>query len=191
MKIQHILVILGPPGSGKGTQGKMIAPLLGYDYLSVGQFLREYSKRDTELARQIKETIDAGRIIPDSLFLQIFGEILQKIKDADGVVFDGFPRDMEQVPILEEMAKDLGISDVKVILIEVPKDRLIERLTHREGKEGRVDDDPTVIATRFDEYRRKSAPINEYFRKLNELITINGDQGIDYVHKDIREALGV
>jgi adenylate kinase len=190
MKLKHILVILGPPGSGKGTQGKLIAPILNYGYLSVGQFLREYSKKDTELARTIKEIIDAGKILPDSIFIQVFGEILQKIKDEEGVVFDGFPRDMDQVPLLEEMIRDLGIADVKVLFIDVPKEKLIERITHREI-EGRADDDPKVIATRFDEYQKKSEPINKYFDKQGELVRINGDQGIEEVHNEIKSKLGI
>lgn len=189
--LQHILVILGPPGSGKGTQGKLLAPILNYTYVSMGQYLREYAKKDTPLAAQIKQSIDSGHIIPDDLFEQIFPEVRGRIENSDGVIFDGFPRDTAQLPVLEKLVSDFNIPDIKAVFIDVPKEKLIARIHAREKSEDRADDDPEIISTRFDEYMTKSLPAIEYFEKKHKLIKVNGDQSIESTHKEILEKLNI
>lgn len=189
--LQHILIVLGPPGSGKGTQGKMLALILNYSYLSMGQYLRAYALRDTDLAKRIKQSIDSGHIISDELFDQVFPEVKSTIRNSNGIIFDGFPRDEAQVPILENLISELNVKDIKVVFLDVPKEKLLSRLHKREKSEDRADDSPEVIGTRFDEYMHKSLPVIEYFEKKGWLIRVNGDQSIEATHDEIVKKLGL
>jgi adenylate kinase len=185
MKIKNVLILIGPPGSGKGTQGKLLAPILKYNYLSMGSTLREKAKSDEE----IKKTIDAGHIIPDTMIRKIFFDSIKALPKAAGVILDGFPRDIDQTNILDELISKHKVDKVRAIFIDVPKSAVLERLKKREGTEGRKDDDPEIIHTRFQEYDRKTHPLIEYFQKHHYLIHINGDQAIEKVHADILKRL--
>jgi adenylate kinase len=189
MKIKNILILIGPPGSGKGTQGKLLAPVLGYNYLSMGSTLRSYATANTPAAKEVKELIDAGRIIPDTMIKKIFNDAVKSLPQSEGLILDGFPRDIDQVHILDEAFAKYGTQKVKVLFIDVPKAHVIARLTKREGIESRADDDPQVIETRFEEYDRKTHPLLEYFQKQHRLVHINGDQAIEKVHAEILKAL--
>ena len=189
--LQHIIIILGPPGSGKGTQGKMLVPILNYDYFSMGQYLRNYSLKNTDLAKQVKVSIDNGEILPDDLFEQIFPEVMNDILRSGGVIFDGFPRDEAQLPVLEQILSDNNISDIKVIFLDVPRTKLLGRLHLREKKEDRTDDEPEVIGVRFDEYMNKSLPVIRYFEKKGWLVKIDGNQPVEKVHQEIVSKLGL
>lgn len=189
MELKKIVVILGPPGSGKGTQGKLLAPILNFAYLSMGQFLREYGELDRPMSRKIKDMIDGGNMITTEMLKEIFDDVLLRIKDSKGVVFDGFPRKLDQVPFFEKIVEDNGIQDVKVISLEVPEEKLLQRIHGRD--QGRADDDPSIIKTRFDLYQEKTLPINDYFEKKGLLIKVNGDQPVEDVHKEILNKLGL
>lgn len=191
MIIKNVLVVLGPPGSGKGTQGKTLAPIFNYNYLSMGQYLREYTKRDTELARKIKETIDGGHIIPDAWMENIFPEAIHSFSQSNGIILDGFPRDLGQTPIFEKFLVDYSVKTIKVIFLEVAKEDLIKRIGQREsqGGENRADDEPEIIATRFEEYQTKTFPLRKYFEEKGILIPINGNQPIECTHAEILRKL--
>jgi adenylate kinase len=189
MKIKNILILIGPPGSGKGTQGKLLAPILKYNYLSMGSTLRNYALNDTASAKEVKELIDAGHIIPDHVIRKIFHDAIKALPKSEGLILDGFPRDIDQVNILDEAFAKYGTEKAKVLFIDVPKAHVMARLTKREGIESRADDDPQVIETRFEEYDRKTHPLLEYFQKQHRLVHINGDQSIENVHADILRTL--
>ena len=193
MVIENVIIVLGPPGSGKGTQGKLLAPILNYNYLSMGQYLRQYSQRDSDLARQVKETIDSGRIIKDTWMLEIFAEAISSLPQASGIILDGFPRDLGQTPILEKFLADHQTKSVKVLFLEVTKDDLVKRIGQREkeNSEKRADDDPSIIHTRFEEYEKKTFPLRKYFEDRGELIVINGNQPIEDTHREILRKLGL
>jgi adenylate kinase len=193
MKIQNVIVILGPPGSGKGTQGKMLAAFLNYNYLSMGQYLRQYTTKDTELAKKIKETIDSGLIIRDEWMVQIFREAIDSLPQAKGIVLDGFPRDIGQAPILEEFMRMHETKSLKVLFLDVDKEDLIKRIGQREKSAvvTRADDDPKIISTRFEEYKNKTFPLKKYFEDKGILIAINGNQSIEETHDEILKKLGL
>jgi adenylate kinase len=182
MKIKNILILIGPPGSGKGTQGKLLAPILEYNYVSVGQTLRLVAKGPEETAKQIKKLINNGHIIPDDLIRRILLDTVKELPKSKGLILDGFPRDIEQVPILDEIITKHKVERVKALFIDVPKNKVEQRLLNR--ADARADDTPQVIETRFKEYDEKTHPLIDYFDKHHKLIRVNGDQAIEQVHAE-------
>jgi adenylate kinase len=185
MKIKNILILIGPPGSGKGTQGKLLAPILKYNYLSMGATLRQQAKSN----KDIKKLIDKGLIIPDNMIKKIFFETLKALPKAEGVILDGFPRDINQVSILDETISKYKVEKVKAIFIDVPKSKILARLKKRGSIESRKDDNPEVIETRFQEYDEKTYPLVHYFEKQHHLIKVHGDQTVENVHTEIMRRL--
>jgi adenylate kinase len=189
MLLQNIIVILGPPGSGKGTQGKLLSDALHYDYFSMGQFLREYASRGTAMAAKIKQVVDSGRIIPNEWITDIFLEKMNSLPDATGVVIDGFPRDVEQAPILNDFIQKHGIKSLKVIFMQVPEAELVSRILSRNAN--REDDTPQVLHIRFAEYENKTYPLKEYYENMGVLVAIDGSHTIEEVQQAILNKLGV
>ncbi|MBX4187610.1 MAG: nucleoside monophosphate kinase [Candidatus Doudnabacteria bacterium] len=187
MKIKNFLILIGPPGSGKGTQGKLLAPILNYNYLSLGQTLRDYAKGKEDEAKQVKKLINAGKIIPDAMISVISHSAIKILPKAEGLILDGFPRDIDQTNILDELISKYKVERVKAVFIDVPKAKVLERLLHR--KDSRTDDNAEVIETRFKEYDEKTHPILEYFDRQHKLIKIHGDQSIEQVHAEILKKL--
>jgi adenylate kinase len=189
MKIKNFLILIGPPGSGKGTQGKLLGPILNYNYLSLGATLRAFAKNKTAEAKEIKKMIDTGIIIPDEKIRKIFNDTVKNLPKADGLILDGFPRDIDQITILDEAIEKYSVNKVKAIFIDVPKIKVLSRLSKRGVLESRKDDDPNVIETRFKEYDHKTHPLVAYFEKHHRLIHINGDQTVEQVHAEIIKKL--
>jgi len=189
---KKFIIMLGPPGSGKGTQGKLLAKVINFAYFSMGAVLRDYSRGDSEEAKFIKETIDGGRIIPDDLIKQIFEGQLKKYSDSEGIIIDGFPRDIAQVDILNDNIKKYNAS-TRVIFLDVPKEKLLERINERNAQavEKRADDDPNLLHTRFEEYLQKTLPLVDYFQKAGILFRVEGNHPIEEVHQNILKQLGV
>ena len=192
MKLENLYIILGPPGSGKGTQGKLLAEVLHCPYVSMGQVLRNYSSSGTKLAEEIKMLVDAGKIIPDEMIRIVFHEVMMGLpENSHAFVLDGFPRDLNQAPILHQTVDSFGVVNKKIIFINVPEDKLIERLKIRGQTSDRADDNPEIFHTRFEEYRTRTVPLKEYFSKRGTLIDINGDQSIEATHQEIMDKLGI
>jgi len=191
MKLQNIIVFMGAPGSGKGTQTKLLAEELGYEFFSTGELAREYAKQDTELGQRIKSIIDKGIILPIDIIREIFIKKLESILDSAGVILDGYPRTTEQADLLGELMNKYEIKNIKAIFLEVDKQHLLERISKRGQVQGRADDDPAAVEKRFDEYLLKTAPVKEYYEARGILIHINGDQAADMnesiqkVHQEI------
>lgn len=214
MALKKIIIVLGPPGSGKGTQSKMLAEELDFIHLSTGEILREKAKEDSDLGRQIKNTIDKGIIVTDDIIRAVFVEKLESV-EKQGVILDGYPRTVGQVKILEETMAKYNIFNLKVVFLQVDKEKLLKRITGRKTcslcqemyKEGmpeydkgvcskcggllivRADDDPSVVGKRFDEYNQKTAEVKDYYEQSGSLIAINGDQSIEAVHQEISDKL--
>jgi adenylate kinase len=187
MKFTQVIVMLGQPGSGKGTQGKLVAQALGYAYFSMGACLREYAGGSDDAAREVKNLIDAGRIIPDNLIRKIFFDKIGSFPKVGGLVLDGFPRDVDQLKIFHEFLTQHDIKKVKVVKLKVPREKLIARIMNR--SEVRNDNNLPVINTRFQEYDEKTQPLVEYFKNNHELIVVNGDRPIQEVHAEIMQKI--
>jgi len=215
MELEKIIIILGPPGSGKGTQSKLLGQNLNFAYFSTGALLRDYAKADDELGRKIKNFIDNGIIIPDDLMVEIFEKQLETVSSFKGVILDGYPRTLGQVKILEGIMERHNINQLAVLFLEVDKQKLLGRLTRRKTCKNcqaiylpaasayatnicskcageltvRADDDPKVIEKRFEEYLIKTKPVKDYYDGKGLVTYINGDQLIEEVQKEILEKL--
>jgi adenylate kinase len=185
MKLQNVIVFMGAPGSGKGTQTKLLASHLGYEFFSTGELSREYAQQDTEFGRKIKSIIDQGIILPIDIIKEIFVKKFESILNASGVILDAYPRTIEQADFLKELMAKYDIKTIKAVFLEVDKQKLIERISTRSQVEGRADDAAAIIETRFDEYMTKTAPVKEYYESKGLLVHINGDQTVENVQKEI------
>jgi adenylate kinase len=171
------LVLLGPPGSGKGTQGPVIAGRLGVPYVSTGDVLRADVAAGTELGRRVSAVIDRGELVPDDLMVSVVAAALEHHGQApgDGYVLDGFPRTLTQAIVLERPDSSLEPPDVAV-LISLP-DHVVHARLRRRAEEGRTDDaDPAVIERRLEVYQEESGPLIEHYRSRAVLLTVDGDQ---------------
>lgn len=180
---------MGPPGSGKGTQTKLLSEKLGFAFFSTGELSREYAKQDTELGRKIKDLIDNGIILPIEIINEIFVKKLESLADSPGIILDGYPRTIDQAQLLEEIMQKYEIKNLDILFLEVNKENLLDRMNKRAAVERRADDDPAVMQKRFEEYTVKTAPVKEYYQQKGLLKRINGDQAIEKVHADILSQL--
>jgi adenylate kinase len=184
------LVLLGPPGSGKGTQGPVIAEGLGVPYVSTGDVLRADVAAGTELGRRVSVVIDRGDLVPDDLMVSVVAAALEHHRQAsgDGYVLDGYPRTLAQAVVLDRPDSPLEPPDAAV-LIGLADDVVHQRLRRR-AEEGRTDDaDAAVIDRRLQVYREESGPLIEHYRSRGALVTVDGDQPPPEVTEAILTAL--
>jgi adenylate kinase len=190
------LVLLGPPGSGKGTQAERLVEALHVPHLSSGQLLREAVAAGTPLGRQAKPIIERGGLVPDRLVSDMIAERIQR-KDAEhGFILDGFPRTVAQAQMLEQaLAKQRQELDA-VLQIAVTEEALIGRVLRRareakeRGEVARPDDDPEIFKQRMASYRAETEPVIEHYRKLGKLRTVNGDLPVPAVTQQLLAAIG-
>lgn len=207
--------MLGPPGSGKGTQSKLLGKKLGYAYFSTGVLLRDIAREQSELGKKVKGFIDQGIIIPDEMMRNIFRAKVTSLGKVKGLILDGYPRTLGQVGFLDELTAELGGPKTAAVFLEVDKQKLLARLANRKScavchtiyksdmpeyatgvcsKCGgqlvmRSDDDPAVMEKRFEEYLAKTAPVKEHYESQGLLVHIDGDQPIEKVHQEILKKL--
>jgi adenylate kinase len=175
------LVLVGPPGSGKGTQGPVIAQRLAVPYLSTGDVLRAQVAAGTDLGRRVSALIDSGELVPDDLMVAVVAEALGDTGKDDGYVLDGFPRTLAQAQVMERSDSPLGAPDVAVHLA-LPDTAVHERLARRAREDGRADDaDPAVIDRRLRVYRDETEPLLDHYRRRGILVTVDGDKPPDEV----------
>jgi adenylate kinase len=183
------LLIVGPQGSGKGTQGVRIAEALGVPVVSTGDVFRANVAGGTDLGVQVKEIIDAGQLVPDELTSAVVRDRLSKEDAADGFLLDGYPRNLPQVMHLDEF---LGGREEKldaVIVLEVPREESIARLSKRAHEQGRADDTEAVIAQRLAIYESETAPIIGVYATRGIVDEIDGTGSVDEITERILAAL--
>jgi adenylate kinase len=167
-----------------------LADELGFRQLSTGDILRSHVARGTELGRQAKPLMEAGKLVPDEVILGLIAEELAQMPDPK-VIFDGFPRTLAQAEALDQLLVERQIRLLGVLLITVPEEELIRRLLGRALEEGRPDDNENTIRARMVEYYQKTQPLVEYYKKSGCLKEINGLGKVDEVYQAIQGALGV
>ncbi len=168
--------LLGPPGSGKGTQAQNILKDHSLTYIYPGEMLREEVKKDTRIGREIKEYLDRGDLVPTMFVVQV---VKLALKDKEDYLIDGFPRSFEQL----QQSKDIKF-DI-VLYIKISEEEVIERLTKR----GRNDDDIETIKHRYRVYMEATEPVIEHYKKEGLLVEIDGSPSIEDVYKQIKAVL--
>jgi adenylate kinase len=183
------LLIVGPQGSGKGTQGVRIAESYGIPVVSTGDIFRANIKEGTALGQQVTAILDKGDLVPDELTSEIVRDRLAQQDAADGFLLDGYPRNTQQVAHLEEFLASRGESLDAVILLDVPREESIERLRLRADEQGRSDDTEEAIAHRLDIYERETAPILEVYGEKGIVDRIDGVGSLQEITDRIFAAL--
>jgi adenylate kinase len=183
------ILLLGPQGAGKGTQGKLIATEHGVPHVATGDMLRVAMVADTELGRRVKPIYDSGGLVPDDLMIALIRERLGEEDARDGFVLDGFPRTMPQAEALEEMLREIG-RDLDVVFEFQLEDEVgRERMLRRAAEEGRADDTPEAIDERLRLYHAETEPLIEYYRARGNLVGIHADRPVQTVFGEIQQAL--
>jgi adenylate kinase len=183
------ILLLGPQGAGKGTQGRLIASEHGIPHVATGDMLRAAMAAGTELGRQIKPVYDSGGLVPDDLMIALIRERLGEEDAREGFVLDGFPRTMPQAEALEEMLREIGRDLDVVFELQVPDRVGRERMLKRAAEEGRTDDAPEAIDERLRLYHQETAPLIEYYRTRHNLVGIHADRPVNQVFAEIQQTL--
>ncbi len=185
------LVIFGAPGSGKGTQSDRLINDYGLHHISTGEVLRDHIARGTELGKIADSYISKGQLIPDDLMIQVLEDVLDSNpeKTAGGVIFDGFPRTIEQAKALKEMLARRGSKVHAVVGLEVDEDELVRRMLNRGKETGRADDNIDTIKNRLKVYHSQTQPLRDYYIAEGKYHPINGNGDVDKIYSNIRESL--
>jgi len=191
--MRQTVLLFGPPGAGKGTQAKRLSALLHSPHVSTGDMFRDHQGRRSELGLKVEQILTSGSLVPDSLTNEMVRERLLKPDSALGVILDGFPRNVSQAKWLTLFLENRGFGVRSVLVIEVPRENLVERLKGRAIKEGRPDDaDAKVISKRLDTYTAQTEACIGYYRQAGDPVhVIDGVGTIEEVEERIRQALGV
>lgn len=184
------IVIFGAPGSGKGTQSDKIIAEYGVEHISTGDVLRAEIKGETELGKIAESYINDGKLVPDSLIIDILASTLDaKGKDIKGVIFDGFPRTIAQAEALNVMLKERGQEVSTVIGLEVDDEELIKRIIARGKTSGRADDNEETAKKRLNTYYSQTLPLKDFYINEGKYAKIQGMGSIDDIYADIKKAI--
>ncbi len=211
-----VYVLAGPPGSGKGTQAKLLAPELKVPHISLGDLLREAVRSGTDVGKLAKSYLDEGKLVPDSVAIKVAEAAVTKKECKNGFVIDGFPRTLEQAKLFDALLSKLKFDLSKVLYIDIPLKEILKRLTGRRSCRNcgavynlmfkppkvenvcdicggelyqRKDDTEGVIKVRYEVYEKQTAPLVEYYKKQGKLVHIDGTQTVDAVFKEACKAV--
>lgn len=185
------IFMVGPQGSGKGTQGKVLAKKLGYFYWEMGEILREEAKKDTPFGRKVKSLIDAGHLLEDDELYRVLNSELPEVIKHKRILFDGVPRRVGQGAYLIHYLTQNGFNQFATIVIDVPKDESIKRLLERAHHEFRTDDTPEKIAYRLDLYDKETKPVIKFLQGIGDLYTIDGVGSVEEITQRINFSLNL
>jgi adenylate kinase len=183
------LLLLGPQGAGKGTQGKLISREYGIPHIATGDSLRAAIAAGSELGQKAEPLLASGQLVPDDLMIELIRDRLANEDTERGVVLDGFPRTAVQAEALDEMLSEIDRPLGVVFEFQLPEEMAVQRLLRRAEEEGRADDTPETIRTRLRLYHEQTAPLVEYYRARGILVPIHADRPIDEVFQEIQQAL--
>ena len=183
------VLLLGPQGSGKGTQAKRISEEYGVPHIATGDMLRATIEADTPLGRNLKPILDSGQLVSDELMIQLIRNRLEEPDAAEGFVLDGFPRTWAQARALDAMLREIGRDLDVVFELQTSDGVSTERLLKRAREESRADDTPEVIAERLATYHRETEPLVEHYRTSGNLVGIHAARSINEVFSEIQDAL--
>jgi adenylate kinase len=183
------ILLLGPQGSGKGTQAQRIAAEYGLPHIASGEMLRAAIAAGTPLGQQVKPLLGRGELVPDELMIALIRDRLAEEDARDGFVLDGFPRTIRQAEALDAMLREIGRELTIVFELLIEDEICVERLLRRAELENRADDTPEAIRKRLALYHRETEPIVEHYRATGNLVGIHADRSIEEVFAEIQDAL--
>jgi len=183
------ILLLGPQGSGKGTQAKRRAGEYGLAHVATGDLLREEIDAGTEFGKQVGPILASGGLVPDDQMIELIRARLQDDTAQDGFALDGFPRTQPQAEALDKMLQEIDRPLTVVFALDISDDSCKERLLKRAEEEGREDDTPEVIERRLRTYHEQTEPLIEHYRTRGNLVPIHADRPIDSVFAEIQKAL--
>lgn len=184
------IVILGPPGAGKGTQGKLIAADAGIPHVNTGEMFRAECAAGTELGERVRSILDDGDLVPDEVTIEVVRARLAQDDTARGFVLDGFPRTLAQAEALDRVLAEIDRGELCVVLdFQVSDEIAVQRLLGRAGVEGRSDDVPNLVQHRLDVYHEMGEPLVEYYRARGLLVGIHADRTVEEVFAEVQQVL--
>lgn len=184
------LILLGPPGAGKGTQAARVSQVLGVPAVSTGDIFRRNVTEGTELGVTAKSYMDAGDYVPDTVTNAMVADRLAEADATDGFLLDGYPRTADQVSELDRMLQGQGVELDHVVEITVDTDEVVKRLTIRASEQGRSDDTEAVIRHRFDVYAEQTAPLARMYADRGLLVQVDGTGEVEDVSARLLRAIG-
>lgn len=191
-----VVIFLGPPGAGKGTQAERLAKEQQLVQISTGDILRDHVKRETELGQKVKPLLDAGQLVPDEILVALMRDRLSQMQDIR-VIFDGFPRTTTQAEALDVLLAELGAPVDDALLLDVPSELLIERIVERgrqaamKGEKVRSDDTEEVARERQEVYKKQTQPLIDYYKTRGLLSTVDGVGTMEEVYQRIADGMTV
>ncbi len=177
------LIILGPQGSGKGTQAKLIAEKFGLTHIASGDLLRAEAESGSEMGKVFEKILASGELVPFDTVLKVIEPVL--LKSKGGFILDGTPRDVSQAEYLDSFLTDLKMNIDKVILLDIPREVSLDRLAKRAILEGRSDDTPEAIDERLQLYHNKTVPVIDHYKNQGKLLVVDGTLDIQTIFQDI------
>ena len=180
------IILIGPPGAGKGTQCQRLLDLLAVPHLSTGEMLRNAVRQATPEGVAARQFMEQGQLVPDALIVGMVIKLLERADCRKGFLLDGFPRKLPQAATLDDLLERRAMSVDGVIELAVPRDELVRRMTARR----RADDNPEIFSTRIVSFEQQTAPLLDYYRRQKKLATIDGMGAADEIFQRIVESLG-
>ena len=185
------LVIFGPPGAGKGTQSKFIVEKFNMFQLSTGEFLRREISNNTKLGKTISSVINSGELVSDIIVSDLIEKIIADSKYQNRIVFDGYPRNLNQAKNLDNLLEKYKQKIDIVLKLSVSLETIKKRISERRIQEKRIDDSDQIAIKRYETYENSTKPVIEYYKKLNLLKVIDGEKPIDQINKEISDIISL
>lgn len=184
------ILLLGPPGAGKGTQGALLAARLGIPKFATGDLLRDAVKLGTPIGLKVKATMESGELVNDDLIMGVVRDELARPAAAGGVIFDGVVRTIPQAEGVARLLAERGRVMDTVLFFEIADQVILDRLERRRATEGRADDDPQAVKTRLKAYRAQTAPVLEFYRTQGNVRMIDAVGSVEEIAERVKRVLG-